>query len=76
MSGHRGAPAAPNYVFEVVYEEVQRAKFDDLRAGRDVIHAYHGSSVENFYSIFNFGLQGHFSKVIAPQPQSYAILLL
>ena len=53
----------PTHIFEVVASAAAEDKFQDKRAGRDLFYAYHGSRVENFHSILNFGLQSHMNKV-------------
>lgn len=53
----------PNFVFEVNYSEANNAKFQDVRKGRELLYAYHGSRLENFYSILHHGLASHMNKV-------------
>lgn len=53
----------PNFVFEVNYSEANNAKFQDIRKGRELLYAYHGSRLENFYSILHHGLASHMNKV-------------
>jgi len=53
----------PNYIFEVEPNSVADEKFEHLRGSRDVMYAYHGSRVENFYSILHNGLASHMNKV-------------
>ena len=54
---------APSHIFEVKHSEISNAKFDELRQDMDVLYGYHGSRVENFYSILNNGLHAHLNKV-------------
>ncbi|KAK3097933.1 hypothetical protein FSP39_014658 [Pinctada imbricata] len=53
----------PNYIFEVEYDEVSSSKFEELRNNRDLLYGYHGSRIENFYSILHHGLASHMNKV-------------
>lgn len=53
----------PNFVFEVNYSEANNAKFQDVRKGRELLYAYHGSRLENFHSILHHGLASHMNKV-------------
>ncbi|XP_062601894.1 protein mono-ADP-ribosyltransferase PARP16-like [Saccostrea cucullata] len=53
----------PNFVFEVNYSQGADAKFQDLRKGRELLYAYHGSRLENFHSILHHGLASHMNKV-------------
>lgn len=53
----------PNFVFEVTYSQAADAKFQDLRKGRELLYAYHGSRLENFHSILHHGLASHMNKV-------------
>lgn len=53
----------PNFVFEVTYSQAADAKFHDLRKGRELLYAYHGSRLENFHSILHHGLASHMNKV-------------
>ena len=55
--------SAPSHVFEVVPTEAADERFQVKRGGRDTFYAYHGSRVENFHSILNYGLQSHLNKV-------------
>ncbi|CAH1797792.1 unnamed protein product [Owenia fusiformis] len=54
---------APNYIFEVTYNDVLNAKFDELCNGKEMFYGYHGSRVENFHSILHYGLHSHMNKV-------------
>lgn len=53
----------PNFVFELTYSQAADAKFQDVRNGRDLFYAYHGSRLENFHSILHHGLASHLNKV-------------
>ena len=55
----------PRFIFEVEYNNELETKFQNMVGSHGVIWAYHGSSVENFYSIINNGLLNLFNKVIA-----------
>ncbi|XP_077989084.1 protein mono-ADP-ribosyltransferase PARP16-like [Glandiceps talaboti] len=60
-----GAPSyevEPTHIFEVVPSEMYDAKFQEIRESRDLLYAYHGSRVENFYSILHHGLHAHMNK--------------
>ncbi|CAG9759328.1 unnamed protein product [Ceutorhynchus assimilis] len=52
--------ALPQYVFEVNYNSKFEEAFKKRKGSREIIYAFHGSSVHNFYSILKFGLQQHF----------------
>ncbi|RZC42752.1 mono [ADP-ribose] polymerase PARP16-like [Asbolus verrucosus] len=51
----------PHFVFEVCYHEKIELMWKKRQDGRKTILAYHGSAVDNFYSILKVGLQQHFS---------------
>jgi poly[ADP-ribose] polymerase 16 len=53
----------PTHIFEIKYNEALNAKFDELRQDMDILYGYHGSRVENFYSILHNGLHAHLNKV-------------
>ncbi|XP_062403945.1 protein mono-ADP-ribosyltransferase PARP16 [Sardina pilchardus] len=52
----------PDFLFEVDYCEQMTSRFEKTRAGRDIIHAFHGSRLENFHSILHHGLHCHLNK--------------
>ncbi|XP_069767958.1 protein mono-ADP-ribosyltransferase PARP16 isoform X2 [Narcine bancroftii] len=54
--------ATPDFLFEVVYCDQMNAKFDETKGDRGLIYAFHGSRLENFYSIIHCGLQCHLNK--------------
>ncbi|ELU02619.1 hypothetical protein CAPTEDRAFT_64398, partial [Capitella teleta] len=54
--------ASPHFIFEIIHHKSSSEKFNDLRGGRDLIYACHGSRLENFHSILHYGLQGHLNK--------------
>ncbi|XP_032906589.1 protein mono-ADP-ribosyltransferase PARP16 [Amblyraja radiata] len=54
--------ATPDFLFEIVYCDQMNAKFDETKGDRDLIYAFHGSRLENFYSIIHCGLQCHLNK--------------
>ncbi|XP_062922111.1 protein mono-ADP-ribosyltransferase PARP16 [Mobula hypostoma] len=54
--------ATPDFLFEIVYCDQMNAKFDETKGNRDLIYAFHGSRLENFYSIIHCGLQCHLNK--------------
>jgi poly[ADP-ribose] polymerase 16 len=51
----------PHFIFEVCYHDKFESMWHKRQDGRDIIFAYHGSAVDNFYSILKVGLQQHFS---------------
>ncbi|XP_018325982.1 mono [ADP-ribose] polymerase PARP16 [Agrilus planipennis] len=50
----------PNHVFEVIYPQHMTDSWNRRKKNHNVIMAFHGSQLENFYSIIRFGLQHHF----------------
>lgn len=52
----------PSHIFEIKYNETSNAKFEELRQNMDILYGYHGSRVENFYSILHNGLHAHLNK--------------
>ncbi|XP_048471914.1 protein mono-ADP-ribosyltransferase PARP16 [Rhincodon typus] len=54
--------ATPDFLFEIVYCDQMNAKFEETKGDRDLIYAFHGSRLENFYSIIHCGLQCHLNK--------------
>ena len=63
LTGQVISVAHPTHVFEVKPSDASNEKFEERRGDKDIIYAVHGSRVENFHSILNYGLQGHMSKV-------------
>lgn len=53
----------PNYIFAVSPSATADEKFVHLQNNRDLLYAYHGSRLENFYSILHNGLASHMNKV-------------
>ena len=53
----------PSYVFEVQYNSAANQRFEELRQAKDLMYAYHGSRLDNFYSIIHNGLYAHMNKV-------------
>ena len=53
----------PSHIFEIKHNEISNAQFDELRQDMNILYGYHGSRVENFYSILNNGLHAHLNKV-------------
>ncbi|KAL2093387.1 hypothetical protein ACEWY4_010699 [Coilia grayii] len=53
---------APDFLFEVEYCEQMDCRFQKTREGRGLIHAFHGSRLENFHSIIHNGLHCHLNK--------------
>lgn len=60
-----GNSTKPNYIFEVVPNEITYANFEEKRQGRELLYAYHGSRFENFHSILHNGLISHMNKVMS-----------
>lgn len=58
-------PRKPDYIFELEYNEESESKFRSITGDHGIMHAFHGSSVENFYSIVHNGLLNIFNKVSA-----------
>ncbi|XP_007904058.1 protein mono-ADP-ribosyltransferase PARP16 [Callorhinchus milii] len=54
--------AVPDYLFEIIYCDQMNAKFEETKGDQGVIYAFHGSRLENFYSIVHSGLQCHLNK--------------
>ena len=53
----------PNFVVELVYNQEENLNFQSIKGKNKVISAFHGSSVENFYSILVHGLTNSLNKV-------------
>ncbi|XP_044764681.1 protein mono-ADP-ribosyltransferase PARP16-like [Coccinella septempunctata] len=51
----------PDYVFKIHHCVKNDSLFRRRIGEKGIISGFHGSRVENFYSILNFGLQQHFS---------------
>lgn len=56
-------PRNPKCIFELKYNEECESKFHSIMGDHGLMHAFHGSSVENFYSIVHNGLLNMFNKV-------------
>ena len=56
--------AMPDYMFKVTYGSNCQQKFELMAANRTTKLAFHGSRLENFFSILNHGLQVSYNKVI------------
>ena len=54
---------APSHIYELKYSETSNARFAELRGNLETLYGYHGSRVENFYSILHNGLHAHLNKV-------------
>jgi len=54
--------ALPQYVFEVTYNKKIETMWKNRIGNRTIFYAFHGSFVENFFSICKFGLQQHFNR--------------
>lgn len=55
----------PDLIFELSsnHSSPSKTKWKELVGGRNCFYAYHGSKLENFHSIINYGLQQHLNKV-------------
>ncbi|KAM4618318.1 protein mono-ADP-ribosyltransferase PARP16 isoform 2-T2 [Polymixia lowei] len=52
----------PDFLFELEYCDQVNARFEKMRAGKDLFYAFHGSRLENFHSIIHNGLHCHLNK--------------
>uniref|UniRef100_C3YBP1 Poly [ADP-ribose] polymerase n=1 Tax=Branchiostoma floridae TaxID=7739 RepID=C3YBP1_BRAFL len=52
----------PSHIFEVVHSESTDARFEETRQDRSLLYAFHGSRLDNFYSILHNGLHAHLNK--------------
>ncbi|XP_035667650.1 protein mono-ADP-ribosyltransferase PARP16-like isoform X2 [Branchiostoma floridae] len=52
----------PSHIFEVVHSETTDARFEETRQDRSLLYAFHGSRLDNFYSILHNGLHAHLNK--------------
>ncbi|KAF6040222.1 PARP16 [Bugula neritina] len=52
----------PQHLYELQFNEQSEAAFTNLAADRKVFCAFHGSRLENFFSILHHGLCGHMNK--------------
>ncbi|XP_060611596.2 protein mono-ADP-ribosyltransferase PARP16 [Anolis sagrei] len=63
LTGAPSVPVAePDFLFEITYSSQMNAKFEETKAGRDLLYAFHGSRLENFHSIVHNGLQCHLNR--------------
>uniref|UniRef100_H9G923 Poly [ADP-ribose] polymerase n=1 Tax=Anolis carolinensis TaxID=28377 RepID=H9G923_ANOCA len=63
LAGAPSVPVAePDFLFEITYSSQMNAKFEETKAGRDLLYAFHGSRLENFHSIVHNGLQCHLNR--------------
>lgn len=53
---------APDFLFEVKYNDQLNARFEKTKAGHETFYAFHGSRLENFHSIIHNGLHCHLNK--------------
>lgn len=55
----------PTHIFEVCSpsDSIAEEKFKNNSNGRSTLFAYHGSKLDSFHSILNYGLQQHLCKV-------------
>ena len=63
MTGHTVKVPEPKYIFEVSPSAAADEKFLHLQGERSLLYAYHGSRLDNFYSILQNGLASHMNKV-------------
>lgn len=57
----------PSYVFAVTHLQEKEDSFCNLAAQHGQVMAFHGSKVENFYSILHNGFLGHLNKASLQQ---------
>ncbi|XP_033634543.1 protein mono-ADP-ribosyltransferase PARP16-like [Asterias rubens] len=62
LTGESSYQVTPSYVFEVQYNSAANQRFEELRQAKDLMYAYHGSRLDNFYSIIHNGLYAHMNK--------------
>ena len=55
-------PQNPKFIFELNYSKECEAKFQSIAKDHGTMFAFHGSSVDNFYSIVHNGLLSLFNK--------------
>lgn len=59
-------PIVPNHIFEMVYSKQSETIFNKRKGNKNnSIYAFHGSRLDNFYSIYKFGLQQHMSCTVS-----------
>ncbi|KAK7009309.1 mono [ADP-ribose] polymerase PARP16 [Biomphalaria glabrata] len=63
LTGQVMSTTQPDFVFEVVYSLEKERKFEQLKGSRKTFFAYHGSRLDNFYSILHNGLNSYLNKV-------------
>ncbi|WAR01015.1 PAR16-like protein, partial [Mya arenaria] len=63
LTGHLFKVPKPNFIFEVQPSAVADERFEQIRDGRGLMYAYHGSRLENFFSILHNGLALHMNKM-------------
>ncbi|XP_059165656.1 protein mono-ADP-ribosyltransferase PARP16-like [Physella acuta] len=63
LTGQVMDTSEPNYIFEVIPSEERDNKFKLLQGSSKTFYAYHGSRLDNFYSILHNGLNAHLNKV-------------
>ncbi|XP_063548663.1 protein mono-ADP-ribosyltransferase PARP16 [Cydia strobilella] len=58
------AAPRPQYIFQVLSTSKSNAeqKWKDLAKNHNILYAYHGSHLENFYSMLSFSVQQHLNK--------------
>lgn len=62
-TGESSYTVVPDYVFEVGNHTKSSTEFDESAQQYGVKYGYHGSRMDNFYSIASNGLQVHLMKV-------------
>ena len=63
QTGEASFSVTPDHVFEVRYHNNASLTFDQQKEELGTKLGYHGSRMDNFYSIVNNGLQVHLMKV-------------
>ena len=60
---HTLTTPTPHSIIEIVYSDERERKFMESAGDYGTFLAYHGSRVDNFYSIIHNGLLNHMNKV-------------
>lgn len=62
-TGESSFSLQPDEIYEITYKTGASQKFDEMKEKYGIKYGYHGSRLDNFYSIINNGLQVHMMKV-------------
>lgn len=63
QTGQSSFALTPDFIFEVKYYTNSSQKFTEQKTQYGIKYGYHGSRMDNFYSIVSNGLQVHMMKV-------------